>query len=129
MCIRDRASPSSSLSRARSKASNLYSFKGRDLVDSAAEDESLVGDLAEEQLPENMKSMSVEERKAFVQEQANARKEIQAKIKEATSERDKFIASKRKEMATPGGEATLGDAMSAAVGRQLKAAGFEMNDQ
>jgi hypothetical protein len=73
--------------------------------------------------------MTVDERKAHVQERASARREIQAKIKEATAARDKFIAAKRKEMATSGGEATLGDAMSAAVGRQLKAAGFTLNNQ
>jgi len=124
-----KASPTSSLSRARSKASNLYSFEGRDLVDTAEADESAVEKLDDSVLPEAMRKMTVNERKAHIEKQATARKEIQAKIKEATAARDKFIASKRKEIAEGAGEATLGDAMSAAVANQLKAAGFKLTDQ
>lgn len=123
------ASPSSSLSRAQSKASKLYSFRGRDLVDTAEENESIIEELDESQLPDELKRMTVPERKAHVEKQAASRKEIQAKIKEASAAREKFIASKRKELADASGEATLGDAMSAAVVRQLKAAGFKLNDR
>ena len=123
------ASPMSSLSRAQSKGSSVYKNVGRDLVDTFEEDQSVVDELDDAELPDNMKQMTVEERKAHVTEQATARKEIQAKIKEATAARAKFIAAKRKEMANASGEATLGDAMSAAVVRQLKSAGFKMNDQ
>lgn len=123
------ASPMSSLSRAKSKASSVYSNVGRDLVDTFAEDDSVVEGLDDADLPDNMKKMTVEERKAYVQEQASARHDLQAKIKEATADRDKFIAAKRKEMANGASEATLGDAMSAAVVRQLKSAGFDLNDQ
>ena len=123
------ASPMSSLSRAQSKGSSVYKNVGRDLVDTFEEDQSVVDELDDAELPDNMKQMTVEERKAHVMEQATARKEIQAKIKEATAARAKFIAAKRKEMANASGEATLGDAMSAAVVRQLKSAGFKMNDQ
>ena len=123
------ASPMSSLSRARSKVSGVYKNVGRDLVDTFEENESIVNELDDAELPDNMKEMTVEERKAHVQKQASARGEIQVKIKEATAARDKFIAAKRKEMANASGEATLGDAMSAAVVRQLKSAGFKLKDQ
>lgn len=123
------ASPSSILNRSRSKASSLYSFKGRDLVDTAEDDDSIVDELNESQLPDEMKSMTAEQRRAHVKNQAATRKEIKAKIKEATAARDKFVALKKKEMATATGQATLGDAMTAAVGRQLQSAGFKLNDQ
>ncbi len=123
------ASPSSSLSRAQSKASRLYSFKGRDLVDTAEENESIVEELDDAELPDEMKQMTVEQRKAHVKKQAATRAEIQAKIQQATAARDKFVSSKRKEMADASGKATLGDAMSAAVVRQLQAAGFELNER
>ena len=123
------ASPSSILNRSRSKASSLYSFKGRDLVDTAEDDDSIVDELNESQLPDEMKSMTAEQRRAHVKNQAATRKEIKAKIKEATAARDKLVALKKKEMATATGQATLGDAMTAAVGRQLQSAGFKLNDQ
>ena len=123
------ASPSSILNRSRSKASSLYSFKGRDLVDTAEDDDSIIDELNESQLPDEMKSMTAEQRRAHVKNQAATRKEIKTKIKEATAARDKFVALKKKEMATATGQATLGDAMTAAVGRQLQSAGFKLNDQ
>jgi hypothetical protein len=123
------ASPSSMLSRAGSKASKMYKFRGRDLVDTAEDNEEIIEELDDEVLPDAMKGMTVDERKAHVNQHAATRKEIQTKITEATKARNKFIASKRKEMAEATGEATLGDAMSAAVVRQLKEAGFEMTNQ
>ena len=123
------SSPAAPLSRARSKVSGVYKNIGRDLVDTFEEDDSIVNELDDAELPEDMKKMTVEERKAHVQKQASARNEIQEKIKEATKARDKFIAAKKKDMAETGGEATLGDAMSAAVVRQLKSAGFKLNDE
>ena len=123
------AGRSASLSRGASKAGELYKFRGRDLVDSAAEDDSIVEGVEASELPEGMKGMSVDERKAYVEKQAASRKEIQAKIKEATSAREKFVAAKKKEMANATGESTLGDAMSSAVVRQLKAAGFQLTNE
>ena len=99
------ASPSSILNRSRSKASSLYSFKGRDLVDTAEDDDSIVDELNESQLPDEMKSMTAEQRRAHVKNQAATRKEIKAKIKDATAARDKFVALKKKEMATATGQA------------------------
>jgi len=121
------ASPASSLSRARSKASSIYSNRGRDLVDSFDDNDEILKKVDEAELPEEMQKMSPAERVTHIATQTKARKEIQQQIKEATAARDKFIAAKRKEMATATGEASLGDAMSAACVRQLKAAGFNVS--
>jgi hypothetical protein len=107
----------------------LYSFKGRDLVDTTEDNEAFVEGLDDSQLPQEMKNMTVSQRKEHVAKQAAARKEIQAKIEAATAARGKFITAKRKQMAQANGEATLGDAMGAAVVRQLQKAGFKITDR
>ncbi len=114
------------LSRAKTKGGKMYNYRNRDLVDSIAADESLLEKVKDSDLPDAMQGMSKEERAKHVAEMANARKEIQAQIKAEVAAREKLVAAKRKEMAEAAGEATLGDAMSAAVVRQLKASGFEI---
>lgn len=117
---------SAQLSRARTKGGRVYSNVNRDLVDSLAADDKLLEKIKESDLPEAMQGMSKEQRAAHVIEMTNARKEIQAKIKSEVAKRDKLVTAKRKELAEAPGAATLGDAMSAAVVRQLEASGFEI---
>ena len=54
----------------------------------------IVEDLEEEQLPEEMKNMTIEERKAYVEEKAKEREKIQKRINELGEERRKYIADK-----------------------------------
>ena len=116
--------PGAALSRAKTKSSSVYNFSKNDLVDSLEESDEIVAELKDEQLPESMRGMSVEERKAHVEKVAADRREVQAELAKATAERDRFVAAKRKEMSASGAEQTLGDVMSSAVNRQLKASGF-----
>ena len=53
-----------------------------------------IEDIEEEQLPEEMKGMTVEERKAYVEEKSNERGKIQKRINELSEERRKYIADK-----------------------------------
>ncbi len=122
------AGKSSAMSRFKTKAGAAYSNRGRDLVDSFGVNDEELNEVDDAELPEEMQNMTLEERKAHVRKQAESRKKIQAQIKEATAARDEFVAAKRKELAAAEGGATLGDAMSAAVERQLEAAGFEMKN-
>ena len=117
---------SAQLSRVQTKGGKAYSNVNRDLVDSFAADDKLLEKIKESDLPKAMQSMSKEQRTKHVAEMTNSRKEIQAKIKAEVAKREKLVAAKRKELAEAAGDATLGDAMSAAVVRQLKASGFEI---
>lgn len=86
--------------RAISKSKkSTYNNATWDAVDAVSEDEEFIEKLEEEQLPDEMKKMNVEERKAYVEKKAKEREAIQVKIQEAAKKRTAFIAQKRKEKA------------------------------
>lgn len=83
--------------RAVSKSKkSTYNNASWDAVDALAENEKAMDDIKKEDLPDEMKGMSVEERKEYVAKKAKEREEIQAKIQEAAQKRNEFIAEKRK---------------------------------
>ena len=73
------------------------------------EDAEVLEKVKDEELPEEMKGMNAEERKAYVEKKAEERKVIQAKIQEAAKKRADFITEKRKE--TAGSEENTLDAV------------------
>jgi hypothetical protein len=84
-------------------------------------------EVKEADLPEAMRGMTPAQRQAHVESHARARGEIQQKIKSLSTEREQFIAEKRRESASAAGavEKTLDAAILGAVGEQLKAKQFE----
>lgn len=120
------AGKSAQISRFATKGGGAYSNLNRDLVDSLEADEKLLDKVKDSDLPAAMQGMSKEERANHVADMTNARKKIQAQIKSAVAEREKLVAAKRKEMAEADNDSTLGDAMSAAILRQLKSSGFKI---
>lgn len=110
--------------RAASKSSSVYNNSRNDLVDAVKNDVVSLDKVPEAELPQAMKPMSEEERVAYVDEQTAKRAEVQAKIRELTAEREKFVAKERQRLATSG-EATLGDVIVKSVREQLDDAGFE----
>lgn len=114
-------------SRIASKATSLYRNVGRDLVDSFDVDKEILDKVPAAELPEAMQKMEPEERAAHLKKLAARRAELKKKIAGVNAEREAFIAEAQKEKAEEeGGEATLGDAIAAAVRDQLKASGFEI---
>jgi len=106
------------------KANAQYSNAGWDLVDAVREGAVKVGELDEEALPEKLQAMTTEERKAYVEEQAQKRARIQEQINQLNSERQKYVAEKRREL-EESGEKTLDDAIIAALRKQVAAKGFQ----
>ncbi len=85
-------------SRAASKSKkSAYNNKTWDAVDAMEDNEEVVEEMEEEYLPDNMKKMSVEERKAYIKEKAEERATVQKEIQEVAKKRAEFIANKRKE--------------------------------
>ena len=103
--------------RAAAKSTQQYKNVAWDLVDAEKEGKVKVEDMKDEDLPEEMKKMSKEERKAYVEKKQKKRAEIQAKIQQLKKERDKYAAAKRKKMA---GDNTLDSAMISAIKEQAK---------
>ena len=111
--------------RAQSKSSAMYRNGSWDLVDAVVNEKTVkLDDVKEADLPEAMRGMTPEQRKAHVEAQAKARTDIQEQIKSLSTEREKFIAEKRKDSAA-GDANTLDSAILGAVGEQLKSKKFE----
>jgi hypothetical protein len=115
------AAQGASTQRALSKASGAYRNATWDLVD--AMDEGKVDLEKADDLPEEMAKMTVAERKAFVAAAAGKRKELQAKIKSLSVEREKFVAAEMAKRGEEGGD-TLDKAMIKVVRAQAETRGY-----
>jgi hypothetical protein len=118
-------SQSSSLQRAVSKANGYYRNSAWDLVDAITDGKVELSKIKEEDLPENMRKMKVDERKKFVEQQGVERRRVQERINTLNGERNKYVADKRKEMAAESGEKTLDQVLVEAIRTQAKAKSFE----
>ena len=109
--------------RARSKASGYYKNSSWDLVDADKESEVDLAKVKKEDLPEEMREMTVGERKAYVDGKGKERVELQKQIAELSVKRDDFVAKQRADLA--GNESTLGDQVRETVRDQAVELGFE----
>ncbi|MCR9227349.1 MAG: VWA domain-containing protein [Flavobacteriaceae bacterium] len=83
--------------RAVSKSSRLYKNSTWDLVDAAEDDESLIAELPQKDLPEELRGKSESEIKAYVKQKKAEREEIQKQIQELNAKREVYIAENQKE--------------------------------
>ncbi len=118
-------SQSSSLQRAVSKANGYYRNSAWDLVDAITDGKVELSKIKEEDLPENMRKMNVDEQKKFVEQQLASRRKIQEQINTLNGERNTYVAEKRKEMASESGEKTLDQVLVEAIRTQAKTKSFE----
>jgi hypothetical protein len=95
-----------------------------DLCDSLREGKIKIEDVKEEDLPENLRKMSKDERKAFVEAKMKERTEVQEKIRKLNAERDAFVAAELRKLAASG-EDTLDAAVIKAVREEAAAKGFK----
>ena len=119
-------SASTATQRAVFKSSYQYDNDAWDLVDAVDNDKVKLEDLKDEELPENMRKMSTEERKAFIADNAKKRNETQEKIRKLNDERKKYVADKRREMQESEGD-PLDSVMIKAVREQGEKRNFEFN--
>jgi len=111
--------------RAAVKATSGYANRGRDLVDTLNEDDTILEKVKSEELPESMQRMSTEERRQFVTEKAKKRADIQRQIAQLSLEREAYLAKERESLSIESGDTTLGDAVVATIRKQLTESGFE----
>ncbi len=110
--------------RQMSKASGQYRNSRWDLIDRLKEPEAKLEDIDEEALPEEMRGMTMEEKKAYVEGKAARRAEIQEKIRKLGKEREAYVAEERKKLAEKTGKETLDEAIIKIVRTQAAARGF-----
>lgn len=107
--------------RTVTKSSTQYKNESWDLVDAEKEGHVKIEELEEDALPEDMKSMTLEERKEYVETKAKEREKIQKRITELDKERRKYIADKLAEEP----DNTLDAAMIKIIREQAQSKNYE----
>jgi hypothetical protein len=108
--------------RSVAKASANYQNASWDLVDAAKEKDFEVTKLKAEELPAEMQKMNAEERKAYIEKNAKERADLQTKINQLNSDREKYLAQRMKEVA---GTDTLDAVVISAVREQSARRNFK----
>ncbi|MDP6635335.1 MAG: vWA domain-containing protein [Phycisphaerae bacterium] len=85
--------------RASAKAGGLYNAAGWDLVDASKKKDFDITKIKKEDLPESMRKMTDDEKKAHIAKQSASRVAIQKEIMELTKKRDAYVKA---EMARKG---------------------------
>ena len=113
-----------SAQRAMTKASKSYKNDSWDMVDAAKERggaEKIATETRDEDLPEEMKKMTKDERVKYIDEKAKQREAIQQQISHLSEERRKYVAQKEKDLAAQTGNNTLDAAILNSIREQAKA--------
>ena len=118
------AAPAVAAERAATKASDLYQNSRWDLVDASKDGTIKLEEMKDEDLPEEMRKMTKEERVAFVKAKAEERAKIQEQIATLANARDAYIAEKRKELSAAEAP-TFGEALLKAIRDQGTKKGYE----
>lgn len=82
------------VNRSVTKSGAKYNNSTWDLVDKKKEGTLKVEELKDEELPAEMKNMSVKERKEYIDKKEKERETIQAQINKLNDERSKYVAQK-----------------------------------
>jgi hypothetical protein len=110
------------VNRALTKASANYRNDNWDLVDAVKESKVKLEQVNDTDLPEDMKKLTPDERKAFLEAKARQRTEIQAKINTLNAERSKYVAAQMKAQA---GTNTLDSVMVTTIREQAQKRNFK----
>ena len=87
-------SPEVMVQRSVTKSGSQYRNSSWDLVDAKKDGTIKVEELKDEELPDEMKNMSVQERKTYLDKMEKERDQIQKKINKLNDERSKYVAKK-----------------------------------
>lgn len=113
-----------SADRARAKASSQYNARLWDLVDASREKGFDWSKIKDEELPAEMRKMSLAERKAYVEKKAAERAQIQAEIKKLAEQRDAYLKAETKRQGLKGDQA-FDEAVRRSITDQARKKGFE----
>ena len=106
-------------SRIAAKGCSLYTNAAWDLVDAVRGEGFSLTELKPEELPESLRGMTLEERKAYVEGMRAVRTAVQARIQETNTKRQAFIRAER--MRDGSRELSLDDAMIQSLRTQAQA--------
>ncbi len=117
-------SKSTAAQRCVTKGGGLYWNSGWDLVDASKDANFKLEEVKAEDLPEAMRTMSIEAKRACIAEKSAAREKVQAEIAELGTKRQAFIAEETARQVKAGGKA-FDRAMRDAIRAQAAAHGFQ----
>ena len=123
------AAPLAALARAESKASALYRNAQWDLVDKMKEKDFDIKKIKDEELCDEMKKMTPDERLAFLKKKADERAALQKEIAELSAKRQKKVDEELAKQPKTDAEKALDEAVRGVVRDQAKAKGFEPGKQ
>ena len=103
--------------RAISKSSHAYKNSSWDLVDAAKDNEKVLTEVKDDELPTEMRGMTVEQRKAYVKQKSDERKTIQLEIQSLNKKRLEYLAAQTSQGKQ---DAMLDAAMINAIKQQAK---------
>jgi len=121
----EEASVASAVARGVAKSSRNYVNTAWDLVDAVKNNAVKLDDITAEYLPDNMRDMTIEQRKAYVEDQAKKRAGIQQQIQQLNEQREKYVAGEMKKR-QPGAD-TLGSAVIHTVIQQAESRNFRFD--
>jgi len=114
--------------RALSKASSVQYANSRwDLVDRSKDKDFKWEDVKDEQLPPEMKKMSLAERKAHIEKLSKERDAVQADIKTLAAKRDSYIKEETKKQGVTGDKA-FDNAVRASLREQAEKKGYKFEE-
>jgi DNA primase large subunit len=117
------ASPAAAVQRQLAKASSNYRNASWDLVDAVKEGKVDLAKAKVEELPEELRKMTPEQRHAYVESKAKERREIQQRIVQLNKDREKYVAEEMKKRVASGTD-TLDSAIIKTVRMQANARQF-----
>ncbi len=109
--------------RAAAKGGVLYTNSTWDLVDRSRDKDFKLEDIKEADLPEEMKKMTPEQRKAQLEGMTKKREAVQAEIKKLADQQRAYIDQERRKQSEKSGK-SLDTALLGALTEQAKAKGF-----
>ena len=96
-------------------------------MDALREEKVELEGLKDEDLPEEMRGMTPEQRKAYLEERASVREKLREQIRQLNEERKKFVAEKERELAAAGVE-TFDAALIRTLREQARGRGYEIEE-
>ena len=122
-----RSAAGAAAARASFKASGLYRNADWDLVDAVQEGKVKLESLKEDQLPEPIRNLSLDQKKSYIQKLADQRKLVQGQIAKASQARKDYLAAQEKVLQAQmaASAKSPGGAMAAKAAPALRAGTFE----
>ena len=107
--------------------SSIYRNSQWDLVDACREKTVKLEDVKAEDLPENMRAMTVEQRQAYIAETEKKRADFQAKVADLTKQRQQYVDEEMKKH-NASGDKSFDMAMRKAIREQAASKGFKFEE-